>query len=158
MKRGLVFGTAIALAVAWYWTRDGSPPPKKAKLHFAVPIVNTSDLEAGIRYYTERLGFRHDWSHGNPADFASVSRGHVAVFLCQNCQGRRPAWIMVFVDDVDALHSELEGRGATIRQPPADREWGMREMLVEDADGNVIRFGHSLDDHGFAPPPARAHR
>ena len=150
----------MAVALLWWWRSDApDPAPTRAKLHHSIPIVSVSNLDAGIRYYTDQLGFEHEWSHGEPPDFASVSRGHVVVFLCEDCQGVRPTWIMVFTDDVDALHAELERRGATIREAPVDREWGLREMLVEDADGNVIRFGQGTDDgHGLVPAPVGSGR
>ena len=31
--------------------------------------------------------------------------------------------------------------GANILEPPEDRTWGMRELLVADIDGNTFRIG-----------------
>jgi len=31
-------------------------------------------------------------------------------------------------------------RGATIKSPPDDKPWGVREMQVADLDGNVLRL------------------
>jgi uncharacterized glyoxalase superfamily protein PhnB len=49
------------------------------------------------------------------------------------------------VDDVDALHAELAGRGADIVLPPTNFEWGVREMNIRDPDGHRIRFGMGTD-------------
>ena len=56
------------------------------------------------------------------------------------------AWVMLFTRDVDKLHQELRDKGALIRMPPTDMPWGLREMHVSDLDGNVLRFGRSIDD------------
>lgn len=58
--------------------------------------------------------------------------------------GRGAAWSSVFVKDVDKLHEELRAKKATIRMPPKDMPWKLREMHVEDEDGNVIRFGSAI--------------
>lgn len=110
------------------------------------PIYSVDDLQASLRYYREALGFRVDWTHGEPAGFASVSRGEGTVFLCEGCDGPSGAWSMMFSPDVDRLHEELRGRGAIIRMVPTNMPWGLREMNVADLDGNVLRVGTGIDD------------
>jgi hypothetical protein len=34
-----------------------------------------------------------------------------------------------------------------ITEPPTDKPWGMREMLVEDMDGHTLRIGAPLHIH-----------
>jgi catechol 2,3-dioxygenase-like lactoylglutathione lyase family enzyme len=48
--------------------------------------------------------------------------------------------VNLLVDDVDALHAELEGKGVAIALQPTDQTWGNREMYVRDPDGNTLRF------------------
>src|SRR5262245_10833433 len=52
------------------------------------PIFSVHDLKATARYYVDVLGFKLDWTYGDPPDFASVSRGHAVLFLCAGCQGQ----------------------------------------------------------------------
>jgi hypothetical protein len=47
------------------------------------------------------------------------------------------------VDDVEALHAELTARGATC-SAPADRPYGMREIVVTTVDGHRLVFGQEL--------------
>jgi uncharacterized glyoxalase superfamily protein PhnB len=110
------------------------------------PIFNVHSLRDAERYYRDALGFKVDWEHGQPADFASVSRGDAVIFMCQGCQGNPGTWVMVFSRDVDALHDELRQKGALVRMPPTNMPWGMREMHVSDTDGNVLRFGTGIDE------------
>ena len=109
------------------------------------PILNVHDLATSQEYYRNALGFQLDWEHGEPPDFASVSRGDATIFMCEGCQGMPGAWMMVFARDVDSLYEEIRKRGARIRMPPKDMPWGIRELHVADPDGNVIRFGSSIE-------------
>jgi uncharacterized glyoxalase superfamily protein PhnB len=152
MGLGLLFGMAAAACKG-----EAERPPShlaqmaarcahEGELSCAVPIFNVHSLAASERYYRDSLGFKIDWEDGEPATFASVSRGHAAIFLCQGCQGTPGAWTMTF-GNVDALYKDFSARGARIRMPPTNMPWGLREMHVSDIDGNVVRFGMSLDEH-----------
>jgi catechol 2,3-dioxygenase-like lactoylglutathione lyase family enzyme len=44
------------------------------------------------------------------------------------------------VEDVDALHQEFRSKGVPIDLEPTTQSWGNREMYVEDADRNSLRF------------------
>ncbi|MCW5806797.1 MAG: VOC family protein [Deltaproteobacteria bacterium] len=104
-------------------------------------ILWVADLATSQRYYRDKLGFKIDWTDGDPADFGAVTRGHTQLFMCQRCQGHPGSWLWVFTPDVDRLHKELVQRGALIQSPPDDKPWGVREMQVADPDGNVLRIG-----------------
>ena len=123
---------------------DAKRCAKGAEIECARPIVTVDNLKASERYYKDKLGFKLDWEDGKPADFASMTRSHLTVFMCQRCQGHPGSWLYSVVRDVDKLHEELKKRGAIIRMPPTDMEWKMREMLVGDPDGNVLRFGSPI--------------
>jgi uncharacterized glyoxalase superfamily protein PhnB len=49
--------------------------------------------------------------------------------------------VYVYVDDVDALHEELVGRGADLVHGPVEQGYGLREIRVRDPDGYVLAFG-----------------
>ena len=115
------------------------------------PILNVASVEASIEHYTSVLGFNKDWDW--PAEeedktFASISNGEVHVFLSENSQGTRPVWIYYHVGDVDKLHQEYVAAAAKIKKVPVDEPWGMREMLVEDLDGHVLRIGGLPSEEG----------
>lgn len=121
-----------------------------------VPIFNVLSVESSIEHYTTKLGFTKDWDWPDGQEdktFASVTNGNVSVFFCERCQGGGKAWLSVYVKDVDAVFKQYQASGATIVEAPADQPWGLREMLVEDMDGNRLRVGsflphgHGGDDH-----------
>lgn len=145
----------LGLLVSCGRERSRSPLAKAARacadgddLSCGRPIFNVSDLRASQRYYRDVLGFKLDWEYGDPPDFASVSRGHGVLFLCEHCQGTPGAWAMYFHPDVDRLYREIAKKGAKIRMPPRTMPWRMREMHIADLDGNVLRVGTGIDDDG----------
>ena len=104
----------------------------------SAPILRVEDMEASLKFYVDRLGFKNaDWSGD---DFACVTRDSAAIYLCLRDQGRGEAWIWVGVEDVRRLQGEYEAKGVAILMEPTNYPWAL-EMHVEDPDGNVIRFG-----------------
>ncbi len=48
------------------------------------------------------------------------------------------------VENDNALHEELVGRGAIVVQPPSDKPHGMREFLVATPDGHRMMIRQDL--------------
>ena len=121
---------------------------RKAKdLTAAAPVFVVDDVLRSIDYYRNALGFRIEFTHGEPAAYAGVERDNVAVHLQAARDSKRKAGqsaIYVFVADVDALHRELKSRGAKIANEPRDYPYGMRDFDVHDLDGNALCFGMEL--------------
>jgi GNAT superfamily N-acetyltransferase/predicted enzyme related to lactoylglutathione lyase len=115
--------------------------------HHSVPILYSSDVKKSIDYYIEILGFDSRWTWDDPPTFGGVNKDRVELFFCKQGQGNRGTWISVMVDDVDELYERIQAKGAKIVSPPKNMEWNLREMLVEDPDQHVIRFGQSISLH-----------
>jgi catechol 2,3-dioxygenase-like lactoylglutathione lyase family enzyme len=45
--------------------------------------------------------------------------------------------LTIWVEDADAVCSELAGRGVSLVNGPMDREWGMRTAAFADPDGHI---------------------
>ena len=116
------------------------------KFQYVVPILYSADVSRSIEYYIGKLGFEDKWEWDTPPTFGGVSKGNVQVFFCKNGQGNPGTWISVFVDNVDELYKEIKANGAKILSEPEDKEWNVREMLVEDPDGHKIRFGQGIEE------------
>lgn len=103
------------------------------------PILSVKDMTISRAFYIDILGFAEEaWGNDN---FTSISRGNGAIYLCKGGQGNPGTWVWVgFEGDIFMLHDELKSKGVTIRQQPVNYSWAM-EMLVEDPDGHVLRFG-----------------
>ena len=102
------------------------------------PILRVHDMEAALAFYVGHLGFSNaEWGSD---EFTSVNRDRAGIYLCRGSQGRGGAWVWIGVDDAEALHHELVGRGVPILMPPTNYPWAL-EFQVQDPDGNVLRIG-----------------
>ena len=100
-----------------------------------------------VDYYRNALGFRIEFTHGEPVAYAGIERDNVVLHLQAARDSKRKAGqsaIYVFVTDVDALHKELRSRRAKIANEPQDYPYGMRDFDVQDLDGNSLCFGMEL--------------
>lgn len=51
--------------------------------------------------------------------------------------------VSIVVDDVDAVHTPAQRKGADIVHPLTDEQWGVRRFFVRDPDGHVLDIlGH----------------
>jgi uncharacterized glyoxalase superfamily protein PhnB len=116
-------------------------------------VLLVGNVQRAADYYRDRLGFTVSTYEADPALYGSAERDncHVRFAHYDGAGGRRnsdvvpPDMFDAYFwpdDDVDALHAELEGRGATIIQPPTDQPYGLREFRVQDPDGHILAFGN----------------
>jgi len=115
-------------------------------LKLAIPLLHVSQAAAAEEFYCRQLGFSREFAHrpeGIESDpcYMGVMRDGVRLHLSSFSGDGVPGGVVNFmVDDVDALHAELAGKGVLIAVAPVDQTWGTREMYVKDADGNTVRF------------------
>jgi uncharacterized glyoxalase superfamily protein PhnB len=112
-------------------------------------VLAVPDLDRAAAYFRDVLGFARDWRDAD--DWEALSRDSVRLMLghCPNALppaelGDHSYFAYIDVDDIDALHAEIAPRGAIIRQPPADKPWGWREMAVATPDGHRLMFGQHI--------------
>ncbi|WP_299536633.1 VOC family protein [uncultured Streptomyces sp.] len=117
------------------------------------PTVLYDDAQAAIRTLTEGLGFTEEavyrgedgtvlhaeLSRGNGRVMLG-SRGRAGVFA-EAMAGSGPAGVYVVVDEVDEHHARAVAHGVEILMPPTDQDYGSRDYMARDAEGNVWSFG-----------------
>ncbi len=122
---------------------------------FADPMVNlyTNDIEAGLRFYRDLLGFEETYrtpTEGIPEHVElrlngfSVGLGSVqaakrvhGVDALPGC----PAMVLVvWTDNVDEAYRELVAAGVSVVQPPHDTGNNNRNALLRDPDGNLVEI------------------
>lgn len=113
----------------------------------SVPILYSSDVRKSITYYTDVLGFDNEWIWDHESSFGGVSKDSIEIFFCKDGQGHPGTWIAIMVDDVDELYHRVQEKGGHVVSQPENKEWGLREMLVQDPDGHIIRFGQHAASH-----------
>jgi uncharacterized glyoxalase superfamily protein PhnB len=112
-----------------------------------------ADASAAIRQLTTAFGFTelavYEGEDGKVVH-AELVQGNGAVMLGSKGRGGRfdevmkgagPAGVYVVVDDVDAHHRRAVEHGAEILMPPTDQDYGSRDYMARDAEGNIWSFG-----------------
>lgn len=116
-------------------------------MNASATTFHVSDVEAALRYYTEVLGFYERFRFG---DYAGVECGNVQIHLsgptATNKRQTGQGGIYIFVDDCDGYYHQISLKGATTQAPPKDYEYGMRDFVIEDPDGNLIGIGQQAKE------------
>ncbi|WP_037669520.1 VOC family protein [Streptomyces griseus] len=117
------------------------------------PTLVYADAKAAIRQLTEAFGFTElsvyegenglvlhaELTQGNGAVMLG-SKGTGGVFATA-MMGGGPSGVYVVVDDVDAHHRRAVEHGAEILMPPTDQDYGSRDYMARDLEGNIWSFG-----------------
>jgi uncharacterized glyoxalase superfamily protein PhnB len=117
------------------------------------PSLLYADAKAAIKQLTEAFGFTelsvYEGEDGSVLH-AELVQGNGAVMIGSKGRGGRfdeamkgagPCGIHVVVDDVDTHHQRAVDHGAEILMPPTDQDYGSRDYMALDTEGNVWIFG-----------------
>ena len=122
---------------------------------FEAALVNlyTRDIEAGIRFYRDLLGFVETFrtpTEGTPAHVELRLNGFTlglgTVDAARDVHGVEaapgsPAMVLVvWTDDVDQAYKDLLAAGVPSIQPPHDTGNRNRNALLRDPDGNLVEI------------------
>jgi catechol 2,3-dioxygenase-like lactoylglutathione lyase family enzyme len=111
------------------------------------------DLDRARQFYEEVFGLQ---AQATDDDTAMVRFQNMYVFLHRAATAREPlpeildeahkgaGQFAIIVDDVDAVCSELAGRGAELLSGPADRDWGMRTATFADPGGHIWEIAQGI--------------
>lgn len=125
--------------------------PEEEALVPTAPEFFVRDVAASVRFYVESLGFvvlRQE------TDFAVVAlrESHVLLAAEQHtsakllAQGPRGTGlnVRIMVDDVDAVYERCKRGGVPIVQEIKSQYYGLRDFIMADPDGFMIRFASPL--------------
>ncbi|WRZ93695.1 VOC family protein [Streptomyces sp. NBC_01007] len=117
------------------------------------PSMLYADAKAAIRQLTEAFGFTelsvYEGEDGL-VTHAELVQGNGAVMLGSKGRGGRfdeamknagPYGVYIVVDDVDAHHQRAVDHGAEILMAPTDQDYGSRDYMARDIEGNIWSFG-----------------
>lgn len=141
--------TAKDVELAATIDRLAAEPTPEGPFREAFPIIQASDIDRLIAFYTDGLGFEvgYRFPPDGPIDYAFLKLSPLGIGI-----GRRPdgtaeppanrGWeLWIYADDVDTAVESVSRLGASVLEPPADQPWGERVALVADPEGNRIHIG-----------------
>jgi uncharacterized glyoxalase superfamily protein PhnB len=129
---------------------ESTTPPRLKQL---TPVLIVDEVEPGIRFWADRLGFTVENEVPGPDGalvFASVSRDGIEVMYqtrasviadqpesAADLNGHSVA-LFITVDDFDAVERAMEG--APIVKPRHETFYGSTELYVREPGGNTVGF------------------
>jgi uncharacterized glyoxalase superfamily protein PhnB len=121
-----------------------------ARFQAVNPMLPARDVEKALRFYVDRLGFRHTFGK-SANNYVGVGRDGVELHLWwqreEDFQAGKAGQAMLrfVVDDPDALFEEYKAKGL-VREGACveDKPWGTREFGFFDPDGNGLTFYRDL--------------
>jgi catechol 2,3-dioxygenase-like lactoylglutathione lyase family enzyme len=116
-----------------------------ALVSISAVTLATHDMARAVRFYRALgLPLRHG---GEATAFTSFAVGPGYLNLTVAPPDRRWAWwgrVIIYVEDVDALHGRATASGLVPQAPPRDAEWGERYFHITDPDGHELSFARPL--------------
>ncbi|MFK0235218.1 VOC family protein [Streptomyces vinaceus] len=117
------------------------------------PTLRYRDAKAAIKLLTEAFGFSqvavYEGDDGSVMH-AELAYGNGVVMLGSKRTGSvfdqamgdgGPVGVYVVVDDVDAHHRRAAEHGVEILMEPTDQDYGSRDYMARDGEGNIWSFG-----------------
>jgi lactoylglutathione lyase len=113
----------------------------------------TADIEAGLRFYRDLLGFTETFrtpKEGIPEHVELTLNGFAIglgtveaakrVHAVDASPGAPAMVLVIWTDDVDAAFERLTFAGVQAVQPPHDTGNNNRNALLRDPDGNLVEI------------------
>ena len=127
--------------------------------HEARPVIAATaaqlfvaDIKTSCGFFTQKLGFSTVFVYGEPPFYAQVKRDHGVLNLrhmdrpvidaaLRDREGLLSSDMGVNThDDINRLFLEFRANGVTFYQTLRKQQWGARNFIVKDPDGNLLLF------------------
>jgi RimJ/RimL family protein N-acetyltransferase/uncharacterized glyoxalase superfamily protein PhnB len=113
------------------------------------PALAVIDVRATAEYYRDKLGFAIGFMFGDPPTYAglwlgewSVTGANVHLSRADPPLPARGISLHINVGPgIDELHATFKARGVDMDGEVVRQPWGMREFIIRDCNGYVLRFG-----------------
>ena len=113
----------------------GSLRPAPAGWHTVTPRIVARDAKALVEFLTRVFGAAGEYRPDRPSE---VRIGDSVIMVSDaGARPPTPAFLYVYVDDVDGTHRRAVDAGARSLEAPALVPYGDRRCMVEDRWGNT---------------------
>jgi len=113
------------------------------------PMLESHDMPATLKFYTEVLGFTCATKFDDLSWFSLIKDEIEIMFSMPNAHRNIPKPIMsgslyIKTNEVETLWENLKDQ-CEICYPIEDFEFGMREFAIYDNNGYLLQFGRELE-------------
>ncbi len=111
--------------------------------------VNVSDFDRAVAFYRDALALPLNFAD-EKFGYASFDTGQAQLAVIKTEEqveliGRHTG-IGLMVDDVDAAHKDLVGRGVSFTMQPSKQPWGGYMAMFQDPDGNIFYLDQPMQE------------
>ena len=110
------------------------------------PRIAVADVGAQVAFLRTVFDARGEVPDGRPAELR-IGDSMVMVGPVLE-RDPFPAFLYIYVDDVDATHARAVGAGAESIEEPFDTPYGDRRAMVRDPFGNLFQIACRLERSG----------
>lgn len=108
------------------------------RMHTITPRMFVSDPGACVAFLRDVFGARGEVQGDRPAE---VAIGDSMIMVSgTGARSAFPAFLYVYVDDVDATFARATAAGATVLEEPSTMSYGDYRAMVRDPFGNVFQI------------------
>lgn len=110
------------------------------------PCIAVTDIQRSILFYTKVLGMKKVFENGTPVSFAILVRDEAEIHLTldQEKVSTDRNLVHLMVSDAKALYDHLEKSNVRIIKGIRDADYGLRQFVFADLDGNRIDVGQDI--------------
>jgi uncharacterized glyoxalase superfamily protein PhnB len=144
----------LLLLVSWTVIHAARIPKERTLMvNKSTPILHVKSVEPGLKFWTERFGFRKtiEVPEGDHLGFVALENDKVEI-MYQTYAGMQadpgnplakaveqgPSFLFMEVPDIKAAEQAL--KGADIVQPIHDTFYGSKEIVVKEPGGHFVIF------------------
>ena len=113
--------------------------PRTFEINEIMPVFFCANMDASLKYYTEKLGFTVFFTWKNPIESAFVCLDE-RLLLLKKANGESPATAKITCFGIEALYEVYCDRGAALSSPLKLKPWQYLEFEVTDLDRNTLVF------------------
>jgi len=104
-------------------------------------IISSKEPEELAKFYNEKLGIPILSEYADDCVELGLSKNETVIWIANGNKYGKPydgTLSFVFIsDDLDKTYEELKQNGVHL-EPPVIAEWGGKELVCKDLEGNVI--------------------
>ncbi len=112
----------------------------------SAPTIPVNDIQKSLKFYIEILGMKKVFENGNPVGFTILVRDEAEIHLtlAKNHVATDKNLAHLMVGDAKSLYEHLEKNSVRIIKGLRDADYGLRQFVFTDPDGNRIDVGEDL--------------
>jgi catechol 2,3-dioxygenase-like lactoylglutathione lyase family enzyme len=110
------------------------------------PGIPVTDIHRSVQFYTEVLGMEKVFENGSPIGFVILVRDEAEIHLTltKNHVATDRNLVHLMVTDAKSLYDHLEKNGVRIVKGLREADYGLRQFVFADPDGNRIDVGEDI--------------